>query len=178
MEHPYTFNLSRHDIVNSKYSQFKALQPIHNNVANTFIAQGIDLGQLGTFEPDDINVMCSATRKPGGTVNDPTAPGGRDPVRQVQNPGVTIPEILQLKLKVAVTDARFHDDVERPVTASIIDWSQIMKVCAFTNAIEEWEDNESLSVHGSDSDTIKFLELVREHLRRKLGIRKKTFIRD
>ena len=157
----------------------KALQPVSTDVANALIAQGIELGQLDTFEPNDINVMCSAARKPGGTINDPTAPGGRGPVRQVQNPGVTVPAILQLKLKVAVTAAQFYDDVGRPVTPLIMNWARIMKFRAYNKAIEEWEDAESLPVYSSDSDTIKFLELVREHLRSKLGIRKNPpFVRD
>ena len=158
--------------VTSTRNWIKALQPVTNDVANALIAQGIELGQLGTFEPDDINVMCSTARKPGGTIDDPTAPGGRGPVRQVQNPGVTVPAILQLKLKVAVTAAQFYDDVGRPITAQIMNWPRIMQFRAYTKAIEEWEDAESLPVHNSEADTIKFLELVREHLRSKLGIRK------
>ena len=71
-----------------------ALHPVHNDVANALIIQEIKLNQLGTFEPDDINVMCSTARKPGGTINDPIVPGGGGPVRQVQNPGVTVPAIL------------------------------------------------------------------------------------
>ena len=152
----------------------QALQPVSVDVANALIEQGIELDQLDTFEPNDINVMCSAARKPGGTINDPTALvnvyGG--PVRQVQNPGVTVPAILQLKLKVAVTAAQFYNDVGRPVTPLIMNWTRIMKFRAYNRAIEEWEDAESLPVYSSDSDTIKFLELVREHLRSKLGIRK------
>ena len=59
----------------------------------------------------------------------------------------------------------------RPVTALIMDWPRIRKFLAYTTAIEEWEDAESLPVYSSDSDTIKFLELVRENLRNKLEIR-------
>ena len=168
--------LSHQDMTSTASTRawIQALQPVSANVANALIAQGIKLDQLDTFEPNDINVMCSAARKPGGTIDDPLAAvtvyGG--PVRQVQNPGVTVLAILQLKLKVAVTDAQFYDDVGRPVTPLIMNWARIMKFRAYNKAIEEWEDAESLPVYSSDSDTIKFLELVREHLRSKLGVRK------
>ena len=147
-----------------------ALHLVHNYVANALIAQGVELDQLSTFEPNDINVMCSAARKPGGMINDPTTVG--EPVRQIQNPGVTVPAILQLKLKTSVTAARFYEDVGRPITAQIMEWTRIKQIRAYCVAIEEWEDAISLPTYTSDLDTIKFLELVREHLRSKLGIRK------
>ena len=115
-----------------------ALHPVHNDVANALIAQGVELDQLSTFEPNDINVMCSAARKPGGMINDPTARGGAG--RQIQNPGVTVPAILQLKLKTSVTAARFYEDIGRPITALIMDWARIKQICAYCAAIEEWED--------------------------------------
>ena len=58
-----------------------ALHPVHNDVANALIDQGVELDQLSTFEPNDINVMCSAASKPGGMINDPTTVG--EPVRQI-----------------------------------------------------------------------------------------------
>ena len=74
------------------------LQLVSEEVANGLIDQGVALSELGGIDPSDIGIICSATREPGGTIDDPKAARGTDPMPQVQNPGINVPVILQLKL--------------------------------------------------------------------------------
>ena len=79
------------------------LNPVSVEVANGFIDQGVALSELGGIDPSDIVIICLATRKPGGTIDDPKAARGIDPMPQVQNIGMNVRAILQLKLSFSVT---------------------------------------------------------------------------
>ena len=70
------------------------LHPVSAEVTNGLIDQGVALSELGGIDPSDIGIICSATRKPGGTIDDPKAARGTDPMPQVQNPGMNVPAIL------------------------------------------------------------------------------------
>ena len=77
-------------------------------VENGLIDQGVALSELGGIDTFDIGIICSSTRKPGRTIDDPKATRGTDPMPQVQNPGMNVPAILQLKLSVSVTTALYY----------------------------------------------------------------------
>ena len=74
------------------------LHPVSGEVANGLIDQVVVISELGGIDPSDIGIICSATRKPGRTIDEPKATRGTDPMPQVQNPGMNVPAILQLKL--------------------------------------------------------------------------------
>ena len=101
------------------------LHPVSANVANGLIYQGLALSEIGGIDPSDIGIICSATIKPGGTVDDPTAARGTDPMPQIQNPGMNVPDILQLKLSFSVTAALYYEDIGRPIIPSIMNWARI-----------------------------------------------------
>ena len=52
------------------------LHPVSTEVTNGLIDQGVSLSELGGIEPSDLGIICSATRKPGGTIDDPKAARG------------------------------------------------------------------------------------------------------
>ena len=58
------------------------LQPVSAEVANGFIDQGVALSELGRIYPCDIGIICSATRNPGGTIDEPKAARSTDPMPQ------------------------------------------------------------------------------------------------
>ena len=91
---------------------------------------------------------------------------------QVQNPGMNMPAILQLKLSVLVTAALFYEDIGRPIVPSIMNWSIIRQFRSYTTSCEEWEDPDDLPACIKDVSIIQLLELVAKHLRSKLGVRK------
>ena len=81
------------------------LHQVSAEVANGLIDQGVALSELVVIDPSDIGIICSANRKPGGTIDDPKDAIGTDPMPQVRHPGMNVPAILQLKLSVSVTAA-------------------------------------------------------------------------
>ena len=101
------------------------LHLVSTEVANGLIDQGLSLSELGGIYPFEIGIICSATRKPGGMIDDPKVARGTDPMPQVQNPGTNVPAILQLKLSVSVTSAIYYEDIGRPIVPSIMKWSRI-----------------------------------------------------
>ena len=110
---------------NKTKSWIMGLHPVSAEVANGLIDKGVDLSELGGIDPSDIGIVCSATRNPGGTIDDPKSARVTDPMPQVQNPGMNVPAILQLKLSVSVTAALHYEDIGRPIVPSIMNWSII-----------------------------------------------------
>ena len=84
------------------------IHPVSADVSNGLIDQGVDLSELEGIDPSYIGIICSANRKSGGTVDDPKSARGTDHMTQVQNPGMEVPDILQLKLSVSVTAALYY----------------------------------------------------------------------
>ena len=112
------------------------LHPVSAEVANGLIYQGVALSELGGIDPSDIGIIYLSTRKPGGTIDDPKAARGTDPMRQVQNPGMNVKAILQLKLSVSVTAALYYEDIGRPIIPSIMNWARIRQFRSCTTSCE------------------------------------------
>ena len=91
---------------------------------------------------------------------------------QVQNPGMNVPAILQLKLSVSVTAALYYEDIRCPIIPSIMNWTRIRQFRSYTTSCKEWEDPADLPACSKDVFIIQILVLVTEHLRSKLGVRK------
>ena len=91
---------------------------------------------------------------------------------QVQNPGVNVPAILQLKLLVSVIAALYYEDIGRPITPSIMNWERIRQFRSYTTSCEDWEDPNDLPACSKDVSIIQLLEIVTEHLRSNLEVRK------
>ena len=80
--------------------------------------------------------------------------------------------ILQLKLSVSVTAALYYEYIEHPIIPGIMNWSRIRQFRSYTTSGEEWEDLADLPACSKDVSSIQLLELVTEHIRSKLGVRK------
>ena len=91
---------------------------------------------------------------------------------QVQNPGMNVPAILQLKLSVSVNAALYYEDIGRPIIPSIMNWARIRQFRSYTISCKDWEDLAGLPACSKDVSIIQLLNLVTEHLRSKLGVRK------
>ena len=96
------------------------LHPVSSEVANSLIDQGVALSELGGIDPSDIEIICSATINPGGTIDEPKVARGTDPMPKVQNPGMNVPAIRQLKMSVSVTEAVYYEAIGRPIVPSIM----------------------------------------------------------
>ena len=148
------------------------LHPVSAEATNGLIDQVLALSELGGIDPSDIGTICSVTRNPGGTIDDPKAARGTDPMPQVQNPGMNVRAIIQLKLSVSVTAAFYYEDIGRPIIPSIMNWARIRQSRSYTTSCKEWEDPDDLPACSKDVSIIHLLELVTEHLRSKLGVHK------
>ena len=146
------------------------LHPVSAEFANGLIDHGLALSELGGIDLSDIGIICSATRNPVRTIDDPKAARGTDPMPQFQNPGMNVPAIIQLKLSVSVTAALYYEDIGRPIVPSIMNCSKIRQFRSYTTSYEEWEDPADLPACRKDASIIQLLELVTEHLRSKLGV--------
>ena len=69
--------------INQTKKWIMGLHPVSAEVANGLIDQGVSLSELGGIDPSDIGIICSDTRKPCGTIDDPKATRGTDPMPQV-----------------------------------------------------------------------------------------------
>ena len=107
---------------NQTKSWIMGLHPVSEEVANGLIDQGVALSELGGIYPSEIGIICSATRKPVGMIDDQKAARGTDLMPQVQNPGINVPAILQLKLSVSVTEALYYEYIGSPIVRSIMNW--------------------------------------------------------
>ena len=136
------------------------LHPVSAEVTNGLIDQGVALSELGVIDASDIGIICSATRNPGGTIDDPKSARGTDLMPQVQNPGMNVPAILQLKLSVSVTALLYYEDIGRPIVPSIVNWSRIGQLRSYTTSCEEWEDPADIPACSKDVSIIQLLELV------------------
>ena len=148
------------------------LHPVSAEVTNGLIDEGVSLTELGGIDPSEIGVICSANRKPGGTIDDPKYVRGTNLMPQVQNIGMNVPSILQLKLSVSITAEIYYEDIGRQIIPSIMKWTRIRQFRSYTTSYEEWEDPADLQECSKDVSIIQLLELVTENLRSKLGIRK------
>ena len=88
--------------------------------------------------PSYIGIICSATIKIGGTVDDTTAARGTYPMPQIHNPGMNVPDILQLKLLVSVTAALYYEDIGLPIIPSIMNWARIRKFMSYISSCKDW----------------------------------------
>ena len=91
---------------------------------------------------------------------------------QVQEYGMNVPAILQLKLLVSVTAALYYEDIGRPTIPSTMNLTRIRQFRSYTTSCEDWEDPADLPACKNDMSIIHLLDLVTEHLRSKLGVRK------
>ena len=141
------------------------------SVANTITDQGVLLEELEDFEPSNIKVMCQTARRPGGTI----FVVGVDPLiipRPVMpNPGVAVPAILELKLQITVTAARYHSSVGRAVEPGIMSWAQVKQFKYLSDTTLNWTAPPSLPELGRSVPIMKLLKLIRDYLRGRLGIR-------
>ena len=129
-------------------------------VANALIEQGLLISELHDLDPEDIKTLCSSARRPGGILTN-GAP----------NLGCNVPTILQLKLMVAVSAARFYETVGRTILPVNMTWTYVKQFKSLNELTSKWKEQPDLPSLGRNVPIMKLLELIREHLRGVLGIR-------
>ena len=75
-------------------------------------------------------------------------------------------------MSVSVTAALYYEDIGRPIVPIIMNWSRIRQFRSYTTSYKEWEDPAYLPEYSKDVSIIQLLDIVTEHMRSKLGVRK------
>ena len=125
------------------------------------------MDDLSEFDEEDIKVLCSSVRKPGGTVPDPT-----DPNRRIPNPGYNIPAIAEKRLRLAAYGARIYKMVGRGISPESLSRDRLREFENHKRAIDEHEDSESMPPVSKVNGIMKALDLIPIHLRERIGTRK------
>ena len=109
-------------------------------VASAIIDQGVLLEELEDFEPSNIKVMCQTARRPGGTILVLGVDPQIVPRPVMPNPGVAVPALLELKLQIAVTAARYYSSVGRVVESGIMSWARVKQFRSLSDVTLNWTD--------------------------------------
>ena len=129
-------------------------------VATALIEQGLTIGELHDLDPDDVKTLCSSARRPGGILTNGNP-----------NLGCNVPAMLQLKLMVAVSAAKFYKTIGRTVLPDNMSWTYVKQFKSLNELTSKWKTQPDLPNLGRNVPIMKLLELIREHLRGILGIR-------
>lgn len=85
----------------------------------------VTLDDFISFDDDDIKILCTSVRKPGGLIPDPNAPtpvvgrGGTNqnqPPAMIANPGFKIPAICESRMKDSAFAAKYYEMIGRAIT--------------------------------------------------------------
>ena len=88
---------------------------------------------------------------------------------QVQNHGMNVPAILQLKLSVSATAALYYEYIGHPIIPSIKNCTSIRQFRSYTTSCEECEDPADITACTKDVSIIQLLKLVICHNSKTLG---------
>ena len=144
-----------------------------DQVSDAIIAQGLDsIADLAELTVDDVSLLCSTARRPGGQIEQRQHDGVGAPNIQISNPGVKVPARFQMKLELAVRAARYFASVARPITAVLMNWPCLRHFSSLKEICANWTDPDPLPSLGRSIPIMKMIELIRNYLRRVLGIRK------
>ena len=130
------------------------------------------LEDLIEFDSDGIKALCGSVRKPGGTIENPAYVAGGDQPEQIPNPGFAIPAICESRLKIAVYAAKIYDMIGRDLTQAALNRARLRLWENHRQLVEEHEDPEQLPSVSKTFGIVKAMDLVPNHLRDRLGVRK------
>ena len=137
-----------------------ALGNTTEGIATALIEQGIQLEDLHDVEPEDVKTICQAARRPGGQL-----PNG------APNQGVNVPALLQLRLMFAVNASQYYETVGRTLSPGVMTWAYVKQFKALSELRKNWPAPPELPKLGRNVPIMKLLEMIRETLHKKLGIR-------
>ena len=134
---------------------------------NAVMEEGLQvLDDLAEFDDNSIKILCASVRKPGGLIDDP-----EDGTR-VPNPGHSIPAICEERLKQAAYASKIYRSINRPITALGLSRERLRLFKEHREIVDEHEDPEKLPVVSKSFGIMKAMDLVPNHLRDRLGVKK------
>ena len=127
--------------------------------ANAIIAQGLTLATLPDFGKAGIKTACISARRPGGV----DAEGN-------PNRGELIPAIVEEKLKIATSVAKYYVSVARPATADALNWNRIKAFRSYEEQAANWKDALPPVEYSKEVGIVAWLENMQEVLTSTLGV--------
>ena len=142
--------------------------PNVNGKRTAVMEEGLQtLADFAEFDDDSIKVLCSSVRKPGGVIDDPNEEGARVP-----NPGHSIPAICEERMKQAAYAAKIYKSINRPIAPQALSRTRLKLFKEHREIVESHEDPEKLPVVSKSFGIVKAMDLIPNHLRDRLGVRK------
>ena len=125
------------------------------------------MAEFAEFDDKSIKIFCSSVRKPGGVIDDPGDVNVRIP-----NPGHSIPAICEERMKQAAYAAKICRSIERPITPQALSRARLKHFKEHREIVEGHEDPEKLLVVSKSFGIVKAMDLIPNHLRDRLGVKK------
>ena len=127
--------------------------------ANAIIAQGLTLTTLPDFGKAGIRTACASARHPGGA----NAEGN-------PNHGELIPAIVEEKLKIATSVAKYFVSIDCPVSADALNWNRIKVFRTYEEQQANWKDALPPVDYSKEVGIVAWLEYMQEVLTSTLGV--------
>ena len=126
--------------------------------------QNIDsLDELELLTEDEIESLCKALRRPGGTIANPDAANPGAPA-VIPNPGINVSLRAETNLKLAGWFLKHRTRVSRPKTAALITLQRVRELKEYKNQESTWEcPSEAPTINYNDWP--KTMESILEYLR-------------
>ena len=86
--------------------------------------------------------------------------------------GVSVSYITGARPAIAMRSAKYYEDVGRPIEPNVMEWSQIKHINYLIQIQYNWINPDLLPYFSRTMHVIKFMYLIHDHLRNKLGISK------
>ena len=134
---------------------------------NAVMNEGLQVfDDFAEFDDDSIKILCASVRKPGGLIDDE-----EEGVR-VPNPGHAIPAICEERLKQAAYAAKIYQSIGRNITGLALSRDRLRLFKEHREIVDEHGDPEKLPVVSKTFGIMKAMDLIPNHLRDRLGVRK------
>ena len=126
-----------------------------NPTSEVFTYQGLVVDELAGFNYDGHNEACYTVRNPGGG-----------------DKGVNVYSIKDVRLAIAVCTTKYYENMGRLIDLNIIEWIWIKHFKSLIQIQDNWNNPESLPEFIRTVAVMNLLDIIRDHLRNKIGIRK------
>ena len=140
--------------------------PLGLERADAIIDEGIaSMEDLAEFDKDDIVTLCTSVRKPGGLITDPN-----NILRQITNPGTSIPSICESRLILAAYGARMYTMIGRAVTSDSLSRARLREFKLYRDMVDNHTSPDSLPEVNKSFGIMKFLDQFPAYLRECKGV--------
>ena len=126
-----------------------------NVIAEALAYQGVFVNELSDFNDEGQKSVCSTAINHVGV-----------------DRWVNFSSIVEARLAIAIRSAKYYEDLGRPIEPNVMEWSRIKHIKSVIQIQYNWINPYPLPEFSCAMYIMKFLELIHNNLRNKLGIMK------